>query len=338
VAEFLEGETKLPGGRKVSRKLLIIPAAAAVGYVAWRWYNASQGGSTAETSTTDDGLYSSDDLSEYGQSTTGGTGVVTGNNGVINTDGTDPNAINDNAQWTNRAVDLLSESGYDAMTVSAALGEFLARRSLDPSEAAIARAAMARAGEPPVGRPWSVREESTTGGTGTLPAPTGLKVVKADADSITITWEPVPGAASYRLYRATGDNVGTSLDTVGVFSGLQPDTSYPLSVAAMGSTGKAGTRSAVLNAKTGRIALGKPGGLKATSITRTSFRVSCSPVKGAQFYRWYVNGAARGVSDQPYRDFTGMSPNHSYKITCRADVSTQKPGPESSVLIVKTKK
>lgn len=337
MAEFLEGETTLPGGRKISRRLLLIPAAAALGYVAWRWYSASQDSSADETAVSD-GTYSSDDMSEYGLSTTGGTGVVTGNNGVIDTDGTDPNAINDNAQWTNRAVDLLSESGYDSMTVSAALGEFLARRSLDPSEAAIARAAMARAGEPPVGRPWSVREESTTGGTGTLPAPTGLKVTKSDADSITITWDRVDGAAMYRLYRGTGDNVGVSVDTTGVFSGLQPDTSYPLSVAAVGTTGKIGTRSATLTAKTGRITLGKPGHLRASSITRSSFRVTCDPVKGAQGYRWYVNGAARGASDQPYRDFTGMSPNHSYKITVRADVSTQKPGPESSALTVKTKK
>lgn len=334
--EFLEGNAELPGGRKIPKKYLVIPAAGALAYVAWRWYQSSQ--SDTEPAPGADGLYSSNDMSEYGLSTTGGSTTVTGNNGVIDTDGTSDTAIDDNAEWTQRAVEALGNAGYDSMTVYAALGEFLARRALDKTEAGIARAAMAAVGEPPVNRPWSVIEESTTGGTGTLPAPTNLKVTKADADSITVTWDKVDGAAMYRLYRGTGDNVGVSVDTTGVFSGLQPDTSYPLSVAAIGTTGKIGTRSATLNAKTGRITLGKPTGLKASAVTKTSFRVSCNPVKGAQFYRFYINGVARGASDVPYRDFTGMKANTSYKVTVAADVNTQVPGPQSSPLTVKTKK
>ncbi|WP_333746433.1 hypothetical protein, partial [Streptomyces sp. IBSBF 2950] len=116
-------------------------------------------------------------------STAGGPFNVGGNNGSSVTDGTAPDAIDDNAEWTQRAVELLANAGYDPAVVYAALGEFLARRALDKTEATIARAAIAAAGEPPVGRPWTVIEESATG-TGTLPAPGGLKASGITSSSV----------------------------------------------------------------------------------------------------------------------------------------------------------
>src|SRR5690606_7003819 len=104
------------------------------------------------------------------------------------------------------------------------------------------------------------------------------------------------------------------------------------------STGKSGPKSSSVTGKTARVTLAKPTGLKASSITKSSFRVTCGKVAGAQYYRWYLNGKASGASDQPYRDFTGLTANTTYKVTVAADTTNQTPGPQSAALSVKTKK
>lgn len=336
--ELLEGTVPAPGGHKIQKKYLVIPAGVALAYVTYRWYQTNQAQAAAPAAS--DGLYSNPDLTDMGLSTTGGATNVTGNTGSTTTDGTTTGAIDDNAKWTNKAVELLSDSGYDPMTVRSALGEFIARRSLDKTEAGIARAAIAAVGEPPVGRPWSVQEEATTG-TGTLAAPTGLKASSITSTSVTISFNPVAGAGYYRAYRSgASTNVG-STDAANhsiTITGLSPNTSYSFQVAADTTLGKPGPKSSAVTAKTAAVKLGKPSGLHSSAITKTSFRVTCGKVAGATYYRWYVNGKPSGASDQPYRDFTGMHPNTTYRITVAADTSTQTPGPGSSALSVKTKK
>lgn len=341
MADFLEGDVQVPGLGRQKKWVIYGVGGLAATYVAYRWYLASRG--DQEPAPGASGLYTSDDLSEFGLSTTGGATNVGGNTGSTVTDGTNPNAIDDNAEWTAKAVELLTNQGFDGQVVSLALGEFLARRALDKSEAGIARAALAAAGQPPIGGPFPVIEEATgpgvgTPSTGTLPAPAGLAFKAHTDSSVTMTWAPVDGAMYYRVYRAVGENIGASADGEFTAKGLQPDTEYPFSVAAVGTTGKTGTRSATVKMRTGRIKLGKVTGLKASSVGRTGFRVSWAPVKGAQFYRTYVNGRAMGASDVTYRDFTGLKPNTTHKITVAADVNTQVPGPQSTPLTVKTKK
>jgi hypothetical protein len=334
--EFLGGTVDVPGAGKIKKKYIYIPAGIAVAYVAYRWYVASQ---EAPADDGADGMYTSDDLSEYGLSTSGGSTDVTGNNGSQVTDGTNPNAIDDNAEWSQRATELLTNMGYDPMAVGNALGEFLARRSLDKTEAAIARAALAQVGQPPIGGPYSVQEEAVVG-SGTLPAPTNLRAWGTHSDTqIGMQWDKVDGAAYYRIYQ-TGNTepVGTSMDTMWQGRNLVPNRSYTYYVRAVNSAGKIGGNSSNYTVKTKAVALAKPGGLKSSSVTKSSFRVSCTAVKGAQFYRWYVNGKAEGASDAPYRDFTGRKANTSYRVQVAADASGQTPGPMSGALTVKTKK
>lgn len=335
--EFLEGTVDAPVVGRVKKAYIFIPLGLAGAYVAWRWYQSSQ--EAEEAPAASDGLYTSDDLSEYGLSTTGGSTTVTGNTGSTTTDATNPDAIDSNAEWTQKAAELLGNAGYDASTVYAALGEFLARRSLDKSEATIARAALAAVGQPPDGGPYSVIEEA--GDTGTLAAPTNVRTWEAATSSVlAFRWDAVNGAAYYRVYRTDqGDEpMGASADTYFRAKGLQANTSYSFYVRAVSTTGKLGGKSSVITLKTASVKLAKPSGLKASSITRTSFRVNANKVTGAQYYRWFVNGRASGASDYAYRDFTGLKPNTTYSITVAADTANQQPGPASNALRVKTKR
>ena len=335
--EFMEGTADVPGIGKLKKRYILIPAGIAGAYVAWRWYQSRQ---APEVPPGADGMYASGDLSEYGLSTTGGPTTVTGNTGSTVTDATSATAIDTNAEWTGAAVERLTNQGYDGATVLAALGEFLARRSLDASEATIARAALAAAGQPPVGGPYSVLEEATAT-TGTLPAPSHVRGWSSVTQTqIGIQWDAVPGASHYEIYRADvpTENIGSSMDTVFWARGLQPNTPYAFYVVAVGSTGKRGARSGTYSAKTSPVALTKPTGLKSSAVTRSSFRVSVTPVKGATYYRWYLGGTQVGNSDRPYRDFTGLKPGTAYRVSVAADTTNQAQGPASAPITVTTKK
>lgn len=242
MADFLKGEVDVPVLGKSKKWVIYGVGGLAAAYVAYRWYSSG-----TEEPVGDDLTYDPD-LSEYGQSTAGGPFNVGGNTGSTDTDGTSPDAIDDNAEWTQRAVELLSQAGYDPMVVFAALGEFLARRALDKNEATIARAAIAAAGEPPVGRPWTVIEESSTG-TGTLPAPTGLRVSGVTDSSVSLSWSSVAGAGSYQVYR-NGAAASAVSGTSAKIPGLTASTTYKFAVAAISTTGKTGSKSGEVSAKT----------------------------------------------------------------------------------------
>jgi hypothetical protein len=338
MGDLLNGTVDVPGAGPLKKRYLAIPAGLAVAYVGWRWYQARQDASAEDPSAS--GLYSTDDLTDMGLSTTGGSGTVTGNTGSIVTDATGTDTIDSNVEWTNKALELLGNQGYDGQAVSSALGEFLARRALDKSEATIARAAMGVAGQPPENRPWSVIEEAGTG-TGTLNAPSNLRKWDTPTDTqIGIQWEPVPGAPHYRIFRNDlgTEPIGDSYDTKFWARGLTPNHSYSFHVAAVSTDGKTGKNSNTYTGRTAQRKLAKPATPKASAITKTSFRVSVAPVKGAELYRWYLNGKGVSPSDQPYRDFTGMKPNTTYHVSVAADLHTQAPGPTSNALSVKTKR
>lgn len=335
--EFASGTIDAPVIGRTKRVYVLVPAAATVAYVGYRWYRAKQDAAAAPADSS--GLYTTPDQTEAGLSTTGGATDITGNTGNITTDATDPNALNTNAEWTQRAAELLGNAGYDSATVYQALGDFLARRSLDKTEAGIARAALAAAGQPPVGGPYSVLEEAGAG-TGTLPAPTNLRAWGVHSDTqVGLQWDPVPGAAHYRIYQ-TGNTepVGDSLDTRWQGRNLRPNTAYAFYVRAVGSTGKIGGNSSTFTTKTSAVKLGKPGGLKASAVKATSFRVTCNKVSGATYYRWFLDGRPAGASDAPYRDFVGLRHNTTYSVSVEADTTNQSPGPISSPIHVKTKK
>lgn len=243
MVEILQGDVNVPGLGKTKKVWIFGGLGLAGAYVGWRWYQSSRADAGV-----DDGMYTTPDQSEYGQSTSGGTYNPGGNTGNTETDGTTPGAINTNADWANAAVGILANDGYEPSVVRAALGEFLDRRALDKTEASIARGAISAAGEPPVGRPWTVIEESATG-TGTLPAPGSVKATANFWDTVTVSWSAVSGASTYQVYR-NGTAIGTASGTSFKLSGLTQKTAYRFAVAAIGSTGKTGTRSGEVSVTT----------------------------------------------------------------------------------------
>lgn len=325
----------VPAVGRVQKRYILIPAGAAAAFVAYRWYRARQDAAAQPQGS--DGLYTTSDMTDMGLSTTGGATNVTGNQGSIVTDATGT-GIDTNAEWTNDALAKLGNQGYDTAAVSAALGEFLARRALDKSEASIARTAMAMSGQPPEGRPWSVVEEAGTG-TGTLGAPSGVHVTATGPDYVNLAWSPVDGAAMYAVYRSdTGTmTVRAGQGSVTVY-GLKPNTTYGFQVAAVGSTGKVGAKSSTASGKTKPVTLARPATPTASAVTRTSFRASTKAIPGATRYQWFMSGHEVPGSDVPYKDFTGLKPNTGYAVGVRADAQDQPPGPMSATATIRTKK
>ncbi|AVH55289.1 MULTISPECIES: extracellular catalytic domain type 1 short-chain-length polyhydroxyalkanoate depolymerase [Streptomyces] len=97
-----------------------------------------------------------------------------------------------------------------------------------------------------IGRSWGL---AAPDGGGTLPAPSGLTVTATTDSSVSLTWNAVDGAASYRVYRG-GSQAGTPSAASFTDTGLAPGTTYSYTVAAVDGSGQAGASSAAVQAAT----------------------------------------------------------------------------------------
>ncbi|MFJ2841772.1 PHB depolymerase family esterase [Streptomyces griseofuscus] len=87
------------------------------------------------------------------------------------------------------------------------------------------------------------------GGTGSLPAPTGLTVTGTTDTGASLSWNAVSGAASYDIYR-NGTKTGSTTGTTYTDTGLTAATAYRYTVAAVDSSGADGASSASVTATT----------------------------------------------------------------------------------------
>lgn len=322
-------DVKVPKLGKVNKKWVLGAMVVAGGYVAYRWYSAGQApaDTTFETSQVGDTL------------PTGGAGGVASGNvqyAGSTTDATSADRIDTNAEWTNRAVELLSNAGYEPTTVYSALGDYLANVPLTSAELTIVRAALAAVGNPPVGGPYVMKEQV---GEVNLTAPTGLKVSEVTASTATLTFSSVSGAASYSAYDAKSPSIrGTAYSPSIRVVGLAPNTSYTFAVAALTATGKAGPKSSSVTFTTKGVNLSAPAVPSASQISRDRAYLTTSNVTGATTYIWYINGAIKGRTEGPALWATGLKPNTAYKVSVRADAHPQAPGPMSGSRSFRTKK
>ncbi|MER5359078.1 PHB depolymerase family esterase [Streptomyces sp. NPDC002785] len=94
---------------------------------------------------------------------------------------------------------------------------------------------------------WGL-DQGAPGG-GQLPAPSGLQVTGVTANSASLSWNAVPEAASYAVYR-NGTKVASPTATTYTDTGLKAGTAYRYAVAAVDGSGTSGTTSPQVTATT----------------------------------------------------------------------------------------
>jgi hypothetical protein len=174
----------------------------------------------------------------------------------------------------------------------------------------------------------TLTKQSGTGGGG-LSAPTGLRVTDSNKSSITIAWNSVSGADSYKVYR--GDAMrgiplivnppeyidscsGTSFTDWTVYE--YEDYYYQVSAVFPGGT------ESQMSAYIPGTSMSKLTGLRVTGSTANSISLSWNPVEGAECYYVYRSASLNGEYEDiipGFNDPTGTSytnnslqPNRTY--------------------------
>jgi fibronectin type 3 domain-containing protein len=129
-------------------------------------------------------------------------------------------------------------------------------------------------------------------------APIGVTATAQSISSIRVSWNPVPGATSYKVYYGTNSSSITILASSTVTGtsythiGLEANTTYYYRVIAVNGAGDSDSSSSV-SAKT---QINAPTGVSATAQSASSIRVSWNPLSGATSYKvYYATGSASGT-------------------------------------------
>lgn len=96
---------------------------------------------------------------------------------------------------------------------------------------------------------WGLDGSGDQGGTGSLPAPSGLTVTGTTDTAASLSWNSVSGATAYNVYRG-GTKVGSTTGTAYTDTGLSAGASYAYAVAAVDPSGGVGATSAPVTATT----------------------------------------------------------------------------------------
>lgn len=324
-------DNPLKGMSANQQKALVVVGVGAAAFVAYRWMTSdSSAESIPVTSGTDDEL--------------SGTGIIGSNVGgsenVGNSSNTRANEFDSNNKWFAEAVERLSNGGWNAQAVQSALGEFLTGQSLDSNEAAIVRAAVGAMGGYPPSGPMTITVTPGVTDASKLAAPTGLKVSAKSSTSVELSWNGVTNAKQYRVYRSgVAQNVGASTDTKAQIGGLESGKSYTFYVAAALSDGKTGPRSAGVTVKTDTKKLARPTGLKASSIGKTSARLTWTSTYPGEYLIRRSGSSQTWESVDTSFALTGLRPRTKYSYQVAAvSPGTRTPGPWSSYVSFTTKR
>lgn len=191
---------KIPGIGPVEKKWVYVAGAAAVGIVGYAYWNKSRA-EAAET-----------EVSDYTDGT--GYGIDSGVDEYVNPGGSQAPVEEDyvsapttNPEWSQKAIAILVDTGYDPVEASLAVGRYMLRQSLSSTQANMIRAASAQLGPPPSGDfPITV-----TPGTPTpsgpdpddfpkMTAPSGLSAHDVGSTTVGLLWNAVSGARYYEVY------------------------------------------------------------------------------------------------------------------------------------------
>lgn len=336
----LKGTVDVPGVGGVDKRVLLAVGGAGAAFLGWKWYQAR--GAAAydpDTEPVDPGMEDPGVLPSV-------AGAVRPDNDYglddVSTNTTDSYGFKGttNSQWTQYASQQLSQ-GSDAWpfaTIATALGKFIANKALTTQEQEIVQAAIGLAGYPPEGSHVVI----PGGDTKVTVAPTGLKVTGTTTTTVSLSWNRVAGADSYRVYRSgASTNVGATDggNTTITISGLQPNTDYSFQVAADSFGDVPGPKSSSVKARTKAVSLKAPTGVRVSSITGTTANVSWAKVPGATSYRIKVNNIAHGTADGGLSSYKiqGLRKKTHYRVTVSADTTNQPEGPASAPVAFTTK-
>ena len=287
---------RLPIAGPVNRKVLYAAGAAAVGFVGYAWWTRKPSEAIPEEVVTEG------ELDAIGDERVPTTGVPYDPN-----IGAPDTGITTNAQWTQFATDRLNTLGYDPIAVGDALGKFLDRKPLTPAEANIARAAVAQAGEPPVGRPWPVLEVQPPASVG-LTNPNVSRIGTAyrnGAWEFQLTWPAVPGAVKYYWQHGiTNPTSGYITATTTSVIRAKPSATDTWKIAAVNAAGVQGPATTIAipfgpppatppapapsGAKPG--AIPTPVGLITTKPNAFGIAYTAAPRATSYRYRWIIDG------------------------------------------------
>ena len=316
----------IPKIGKVKKQYVYIVGAGVAGYVGYRWWIS---GSTTEEET----LAPEESIGTIGADIGSGTGGYYGTGSASSDTTVGDDVFDTSAKWSREVVSYMADTlGYDAALVGLATGKYIRGDKLTKQEADIVRTAVGVFGQPP-GGPYTIIEGSENPSPSTMGQPTGLAVKSKDADSVTLTWNPVAGAAGYRIYRSgASQNVGQSIDTTAEIGGLQPAETYTFTVRAMDSSGKTGAASSGLKVVTSDLKLSAPSGLKVESTTKTTATLVFNKVAGAAGYRLYMSGVANNVgsSVDTRGIISNLKPGKKYTFHVRAVSPSWALGPKSA--------
>ncbi|MDR3172200.1 MAG: fibronectin type III domain-containing protein, partial [Treponema sp.] len=174
-------------------------------------------------------------------------------------------------------------------------------------------------------------EQPTDGFTGmingkdnTVPAPENTTIEPSSSESITITWDPVPRAVGYKVYRSedgttygntpiyeTEDSQITSYED----TGLKPTTQYTYKVSAYNAAGEC-----ISSAYTGMTYPTTTLTVSVTAMSSSSITITWAAVTGAIGYNIYRGESANGtytkintvqVTSTSYND-TGLTASKIY--------------------------
>lgn len=158
-----------------------------------------------------------------------------------------------NEEWAVQAINYLIRAGYDPAASDIAVRKYLEAQPLSVQEKALLGLALTFLGSPPVPLPAPTDTE--------LSAPSNLRVTGATATTITLSWDPVPGAKRYIVnlqgvqgfWKNDHDETGVPYYTAG---NLRPNTEYTFWVYAqdvdLGSPGFVSARQSPTAGVTGK--------------------------------------------------------------------------------------
>jgi hypothetical protein len=320
-------DVKVPKLGKMNKKVVIPIVVAAGGYLAYRWWQARN---AVPTDPAADGGFEDPGVLP---SVAGSGGIPAG--GGSNTQTSNSSDVTTNAQWSQLALDQLDVGDkWSRNDIAVALGNLLTGQPLTDAQQEIVRAAYAVAGHPPVGDPPIIGG----GNTNLTVAPTGVTAGGLSQTGASISFANVAGAATYNVY-ASGSTapIGTGAGAPIALAGLQPGTSYTVTVAGVSKAGTPGPKSSPVTFKTPAAVMGTPSKPAVSSIVGQRVTLTTSKVPYATGYRWYIGSDLRNETDGPAATLTNLKPKTKYTVTVQADSATGPAGKMSTGTTFTTK-